>query len=84
MQNYTRTNSIIRGGHSPHKRCRELQASTAFFWFLWAAFMASIIVTAMQGFKNGGGMGRVRAAKNGRQNQNQNQNQQQNMSQVQA
>lgn len=26
------------GSHNTHKRCREIQASTAFMWFLWAVF----------------------------------------------
>jgi hypothetical protein len=27
------------------KRCREAQASTAFLWFGWAGYMASVIVS---------------------------------------
>jgi hypothetical protein len=31
------------------KRCRELQASTTFYWFLFAAFAASIAMTFLNG-----------------------------------
>lgn len=27
------------------KRCREAQASTAFLWFAWAGYMASVVVS---------------------------------------
>lgn len=27
------------------KRCREAQASTAFLWFGWAGYMASVIIS---------------------------------------
>lgn len=60
---YTHTNSITRGGHSPTKRCRELQASCAFFWFLFATFIGSIIATALSGMGGfRGGMRRQRPA----------------------
>jgi len=39
---YTATNSLTNGEANTEKRCRELQASTAFFWFLWACFMGSL------------------------------------------
>lgn len=50
---YTTTNSITRDGGNPGKRCRELQASCAFFWFLFATFIGSILVTAMGGLGGG-------------------------------
>lgn len=37
-----------------HHKCRELQASTAFMWFLFASFVASLVF-AVLGFKRGGG-----------------------------
>lgn len=47
---YTSTNHLTNGSNDPAKRCRELQASTAFFWFLFATYAAS---TALQ-VKSGG------------------------------
>ncbi|KAF3760484.1 hypothetical protein M406DRAFT_358198 [Cryphonectria parasitica EP155] len=38
---------------SLEKKCRELQASTAFMWFLFATFVASTAFAAM-GFRRGG------------------------------
>lgn len=40
------------GSDNDEKRCREIQASTAFFWFLWVTLCASLALTIM------GGMGR--------------------------
>lgn len=36
------------------KKCRELQASTAFMWFLFATFTATLALAAL-GFRRGGG-----------------------------
>jgi len=33
---------IAYGSNNNEKRCRELQASTAFMWFLWATFCAAL------------------------------------------
>lgn len=40
-------NYLIRNGltQGMEQRCRELQASTAFFWFMWLGFLASLIVS---------------------------------------
>jgi len=46
---YTTTNSLTNGSHDTSKRCRELQASTAFFWFLFASFVGSLVLSAMGG-----------------------------------
>jgi len=43
---YLITNSLTQGSG---ERCRELQASTAFFWFLFAAFIASAAVAGLSG-----------------------------------
>jgi hypothetical protein len=48
-QNYTRTNHITNGSPDTGKRCREAQASTAFMWFGWAAFVASLAFSIMGG-----------------------------------
>ncbi|CAG8958206.1 hypothetical protein HYFRA_00000559 [Hymenoscyphus fraxineus] len=39
---YTTTNPMTNGSLNPKKRCHELQASTAFFWFLFASFVGSL------------------------------------------
>lgn len=47
--NYTRTNHITNGSLDTTKRCREAQASTAFLWFGWAAWTASMVFSLMAG-----------------------------------
>ena len=46
------------------KRCQEAQASTAFLWFGFAAYVASLVFTAMGASGSGvnlrGGMGGIR------------------------
>jgi hypothetical protein len=49
---YTLTNKITNGSPNTGKRCREAQASTAFLFFGWAAFMASLVFSAMAGRGN--------------------------------
>ncbi|KAF2642795.1 hypothetical protein P280DRAFT_468107 [Massarina eburnea CBS 473.64] len=46
---YTTTNHITNGSLDSSKRCREAQASTAFFWFGWAAWVASTAFSVMSG-----------------------------------
>jgi len=46
---YTSTNSLTNGSHNMVKRCHELQASTAFFWFLFASYIGSLVVDIMSG-----------------------------------
>lgn len=38
---YLISNSLTNGSYNMQKRCHELQASTAFYWFLFATFAAS-------------------------------------------
>lgn len=49
---YTTTNHITNGSPNTAKRCREAQASTAFLFFGWAAFMASLIFSVLSGRGN--------------------------------
>lgn len=44
-QEYLIHNEITNGAYNMTKRCREAQASTAFLWFGWAGFMASVILS---------------------------------------
>ncbi|KAF6845192.1 non-classical export protein [Colletotrichum musicola] len=45
---------IVWGSADDEKRCRELQASTVFMWFLFASFCAGAFFTFMD-FRRGGG-----------------------------
>lgn len=40
-------NWIAYGSNNDHKRCREIQASVAFMWFLWATFCACLFFTVV-------------------------------------
>ncbi|KAJ5989038.1 hypothetical protein N7481_004248 [Penicillium waksmanii] len=44
-KSYVLNNEITNGSSNPTKRCREAQASTAFLWFGWAGYMASVIIS---------------------------------------
>ncbi len=48
-------NWIGFGSNDDEKRCRELQASTAFLWFLFATLAASTALSAMASRRYGGG-----------------------------
>ncbi|KAL2167089.1 hypothetical protein VTG60DRAFT_1709 [Thermothelomyces hinnuleus] len=45
---------IAYGSHDDETRCREIQASTAFMWFLFATFAAALVLSVL-GFRRGGG-----------------------------
>lgn len=60
-QHYVVSNSLTNGSHNPTKRCHELQASTAFFWFLMATFLGTLALAAM----NMGGMRRGASTRKG-------------------
>ncbi|PHH64098.1 hypothetical protein CDD81_4973 [Ophiocordyceps australis] len=49
-------NWIALGSKNVAKRCREIQASTAFMWFLFACFCASLFFSFMDS-RSGGGFG---------------------------
>ncbi|KAH7400025.1 putative Non-classical export protein 2 [Cadophora sp. MPI-SDFR-AT-0126] len=49
-KSYLVSNALTNGSHHPSKRCHELQASTAFYWFAFVAFLGS----AFLGFTSGG------------------------------
>ncbi|KAG9236389.1 putative Non-classical export protein 2 [Amylocarpus encephaloides] len=55
-QSYIHSNHLTNGSHNPTKRCHELQASTAFFWFLFASFLGSVIMGILS--SPGTGIGR--------------------------
>jgi len=58
---YTSKNSLTNGSHNQEKRCRELQASTAFFWFLFACYVGSLVMDfinrgSSMSMRHGGGI----------------------------
>ncbi|KAG0652992.1 hypothetical protein D0Z07_0258 [Hyphodiscus hymeniophilus] len=58
-RSYLVSNSLTNGSHNMGKRCHELQASCAFFWFMFVGFLGSAIVGLMgggSGFSRRGGM----------------------------
>jgi len=54
---YVIHNPLTNGSADPTKRCHELQASCAFFWFLFAAYVGSLVMAAV-GSKGGMTSGR--------------------------
>ncbi|QUC23078.1 uncharacterized protein UV8b_07319 [Ustilaginoidea virens] len=49
------------GSRDTEKRCREIQACTAFMWFLWATASAALFLTVREA--RAGGLGRsIRSA----------------------
>jgi len=59
---YTHSNHITNGSHDTDGRCREAQCTTAFLWFAWAAWMASLFFSFIGARNDGvnlrGGVGR--------------------------
>lgn len=53
---YTSSNYITRNSNDRTKTCREAQASDAFLWFGWAAFLGSTVITGLA--LGGGSMSR--------------------------
>lgn len=51
--NYTRSNSVLNSSPDTEKNCRQAQATTAFLWFGWAAFVATLLVNIMNGRGSG-------------------------------
>lgn len=49
-------NWIAYGSNNNEKRCREIQASTAFMWFLWATFSAALFFTIKEARSGLGGL----------------------------
>ncbi|TVY92961.1 Non-classical export protein [Lachnellula willkommii] len=46
-KSYIASNHLTNGSHNMGKRCHELQASTAFFWFMFVGFAGSIAFDLM-------------------------------------
>lgn len=58
-QDYVNSNSVIRGASNEASACREAQASCAFLWFGWAAFVVSAVFTGT-GMRGGAPTGGIR------------------------
>jgi len=52
---YTTTNFITNGSSDTSKRCHEAQATTAFLWFGFAAFVVSAVLSGLNGSGSSGG-----------------------------
>jgi hypothetical protein len=63
LQHYLRANGVTNGAVNKSKRCTEMQASCAFLFFGFAAFAASLVVSA---FGMGGGGANLRPSRVGR------------------
>ncbi|EXJ89740.1 hypothetical protein A1O3_02807 [Capronia epimyces CBS 606.96] len=50
---YTASNKITNGSHDRAGRCREAQASTAFLWFAWACWTASLVFSLLDARSGG-------------------------------
>ncbi|KAL8686158.1 MAG: hypothetical protein Q9218_007306 [Villophora microphyllina] len=44
---YVNNNKITNGSHNPSKRCHEAQAVTAFLWFGFLAWLATLVLSAL-------------------------------------
>ncbi|KAF2435819.1 hypothetical protein EJ08DRAFT_579606 [Tothia fuscella] len=54
---YTHSNFITNGAANTHKRCTEAQASTAFLFFGFFAFLASLVLSFMHSMGGGSSAG---------------------------
>jgi hypothetical protein len=48
-QAYTTTNSVCNSSPNTQQNCRQAQATCAFLWFGWAAFVATLVLNLMNG-----------------------------------
>ncbi|CAN9081737.1 unnamed protein product [Alternaria alternata] len=50
---YTHSNSVLNSSANTEQNCRQAQATTAFLWFGWAAFVATLALNIMNGRGSG-------------------------------
>ncbi|TVY47113.1 Non-classical export protein [Lachnellula occidentalis] len=58
-KHYIQTNHLTNGSHNMGKRCHELQASTAFYWFMFVGFAGSVamdLIGSSSSLRGRGGM----------------------------
>jgi len=53
---YTRTNGVCNSSPNTQQNCRQAQATCAFLWFGWAAFVATLAINIMNGRGSGANM----------------------------
>ncbi|KAJ4381752.1 hypothetical protein N0V86_003117 [Didymella sp. IMI 355093] len=58
-RSYTLHNPITNSSPGLEQNCRQAQTATAFLWFGWAAFVATLVLSAMAG-KGGAARGGIR------------------------
>jgi len=49
---YLLVNEITNGSRYPGERCHEAQAATAFLWFAWACYTASLVLSVVDARSN--------------------------------
>lgn|SRR5690242_21530993 len=59
LQSYTISNGVTNSSPGLEQNCRQAQTATAFLWFGWAAFVGTLIFSAMAG-KGGAVRGGIR------------------------
>lgn len=61
---YVTSNFVLAGSYDPTRRCQESQANDAFMWFTFAAYVATLALSAMgmggSSSMRRGGMGGIR------------------------
>jgi len=62
---YVSSNSLTKGANDQKSRCHELQASCAFFWFLFATYLASALLAFMSGGSGLASRGGIRKGASG-------------------
>lgn len=50
---YTISNGVCNSSADTQKNCRQAQATCAFLWFGWAAFVATLVINMMNGRGSG-------------------------------
>lgn len=50
---YTSTNRVTNSSPNTQQNCRQAQATSAFLWFGWAAFVATLAFNLMNGSASG-------------------------------
>lgn len=50
---YTSTNKVTNSSPNTAQNCRQAQATTAFLWFGWAAFVATLVFSFLSGRGSG-------------------------------
>ncbi|KAH7083440.1 marvel domain-containing protein [Paraphoma chrysanthemicola] len=52
-RSYTMSNGVTNSSPNTEQNCRQAQATSAFLWFGWAAFVATLVINIMNGRGSG-------------------------------